>query len=236
MIGLALFWVLALISYEPADLPGWCHLALSDVPSPILHNFIGRFGAILAGYTFWMFGLANYLIPACLTWFGVCKLTSQSRITLRAWLGFAMMLVGGSALLHLQTFWEWNKVISPSGPGGGLGSVVGSTLLVPILGEVGSLLALGVVYLIGMIFVTGMHPVQVLLHLKDQFASLLRRWWERRLAKRLAAEDTALLGFQRARAGPPPSQAAGAGERGSGGRRRAGTPAHAAAHAAPENL
>ena len=69
MIGLALFWVLALISYEPADLPGWCHLALSDVPSPILHNFIGRFGAVLAGYSFWMFGLANYLIPACLTWF-----------------------------------------------------------------------------------------------------------------------------------------------------------------------
>ncbi len=195
MLGLALFWVLALLSYEPADLPGWCHLALSDAPSPILHNFIGRFGAILAGYSFWMFGLANYLIPACLTWFGVCKLTSQTRITLRAWLGFAMMLIGGAALLHLQTFSDWNKTLSPAGPGGGLGSVVGTTLLVPIMGEVGSLLALGVVYLIGMIFVTGMHPVQVLLHLKDRLTFLVRRWWERRLERRLAAEDTALLGF-----------------------------------------
>lgn len=195
MIGLALFWVLALVSYEPADLPGWCHLALSDAPSPILHNFIGRFGAILAGYSFWMFGLANYLIPACLTWFGVCKLTSQARITMRAWLGSAMMLIAGAALLHLQTIWDWNKVLSPSGPGGGLGSVVGGVLLVPIMGEVGSLLALGVVYLIGMIFVTGMHPVQVLLHLKNQLAAFVRRWWARRLARKLAEEDTALLGF-----------------------------------------
>jgi len=203
MLGLALFWVLALISYEPADLPGWCHLALSDVPSPILHNFIGRFGAVLAGYSFWMFGLANYLIPACLTWFGVCKLTSQSRITMRAWLGFGMMLVGGAALLHLQTIWDWNKVISPSGPGGGLGAVVGGNLLVPLMGEVGSILALGVVYLIGMIFVSGMHPVLVMLDLKDHLAAAVRRAWERRIARRLATEGGALLGFSE----PPPAKA-----------------------------
>ncbi|MCE9519661.1 MAG: DNA translocase FtsK [Verrucomicrobia bacterium] len=195
MIGMALFWMLALLSYEPADLPGWCHLAISDHPSPILHNFIGRFGAVLAGYSFWMFGQANYLIPACLSWFGVCKLTSQSRITMRAWLGFAMMLIGGAALLHLQTIWNWNRMISPSGVGGGLGAVVGGTLLVPIMGEVGSLLALGVIYLIGFIFVTGMHPVQVLLQLKDQFAGVVRRWWARRQARKLAEEGTALLGF-----------------------------------------
>lgn len=195
MIGMALFWMLALYSYEPVDLPGWSHLALTEVPSPIMHNFIGRFGAVLAGYTFWMFGLANYLVPACLTWFGVCQLTTQTRLTLRAWVGFGMMLIAGAAILYLQVFWDWDKTRSPHGAGGGLGLVVGGVLLVPILGEVGSLLTLGTIYLIGMIFVTGMHPVQVLVQAKNLVVTGLRRRAEHRRLERLAAEENALLGF-----------------------------------------
>ncbi len=196
MLGLALFYLLALLSYEPADLPGWCHLALSSEPSPILHNFIGRFGAILAGYTFWMFGLANFLIPACLTWFGVCKLTSQTRITLRAWLGFSMMLISGAALLHLQNFYDWKKdAYKLVGVGGGLGSVVGKTLLVPMMGEVGSLIALGVTYLVGMIFVTGMHPFHVLVQAKDMLVEFVSNRWELRKLRKIEARDKALLGF-----------------------------------------
>ncbi len=196
MLGLALFYLLALISYEPVDLPGWCNLALSEVPSPILHNFIGRFGAVLAGYTFWIFGAANYLIPACLTWFGVCKLSSQTRLTIRAWLGFGMMVLSGAAILYLQTFWDWNnKAVTPFGAGGGLGYVIGSILLVPILGEIGSLIALGVAYLIGMIFVTGMHPFQVLVHAKDMLVDFVRNRWERWQLRKLEAEEKSLLGF-----------------------------------------
>ncbi|MEI6537676.1 MAG: DNA translocase FtsK 4TM domain-containing protein, partial [Verrucomicrobiaceae bacterium] len=196
ILGLALFYLLALMSYEPADLPGWCHLALSEMPSPILHNFIGRFGAVLAGYTFWIFGAANYLIPICLTWFGVCKLATQTRLTLRAWLGFGMMVMSGATILYLQTFWDWNnKAVTPCGAGGGLGFVIGSKLLVPILGEVGSLIALGVTYMIGMIFVTGMHPFQVLIHAKNMFVSLVHNWWERRRLRKMEEEEKALLGF-----------------------------------------
>ena len=196
ILGLALFYLLALISYEPADLPGWCNLALSEVPSPILHNFIGRFGAVLAGYTFWIFGAANYLIPTCLTWFGVCKLTSQTRLTLRPWLGFGMMVMSGAAILYLQTFWDWNnKTVTPFGAGGGLGFVIGSKVLVPMLGEVGALIALGVAYMIGMIFVTGMHPFQVMVQAKNMLVEFVRYRWERRQLLRMEAQEKALPGF-----------------------------------------
>src|SRR5882757_1539025 len=101
MLGLAVFYFLALLSYEPVDLPGWFPLAISDTPSPLMHNFIGRVGAILAGGTFWMLGAADYLIPLCLTWFGMRKLMAHSRITFRAWVGFGMVIICGAAIFRL---------------------------------------------------------------------------------------------------------------------------------------
>jgi len=199
----ALFYFLALVSYDPNDLPAWSHLALSDTQNELAHNLIGRLGALIAGYTFWMFGAANYVIPICLTWFGVCKLTSQMRLSLRSWIGFGLMVSCGAAILYLQTLWVWeNRNVTPFGQGGGLGYVLGGILLLGILGEVGSLLVLGAAYLVGMIFVTGMHPIQVLMLLVKMTREGLHNWWERRTRLKLEAEEAALLAFTV----PPPNQ------------------------------
>jgi len=205
-LSAALFFFLALVSYDPRDLPAWSLLALSDTPNTMAHNLIGRAGALIAGYTFWMFGAANYIIPICLTWFGVCKLTSQMRLSLRTWIGFSLMVCCGAAILYLQTLWTWdNKDVTPFGPGGGLGYVVGGMLLLGILGEVGSLLVLGAAYLIGMIFVTGMHPIQVLMHVIKAFRDGMHNWWEGRQRRKMEAEEAALLAFTV----PPPNQSKG---------------------------
>ncbi|TLD69361.1 DNA translocase FtsK [Phragmitibacter flavus] len=215
---IALFYFLALISYDPADLPAWAPwLPLSDTPTPLARNLIGRSGAVLAGYTFWMFGGANYVLPICFTWFGVCKLTSQMRITLRAWMGFALMVTSAAALLYLQTLWEWDAPqITPLGAGGGLGYVVGGMLLLGILGEVGSIISLGFAYLIGMIFVTGMHPIQVAVHIlkssRDQFV----QYWINRRLKREAAERAALQPFN----APPADLSRGKGSASATGKRK----------------
>lgn len=197
LLGAAVFYFLALLSYEAVDLPGWFPLAISDTPSPLMHNYIGRCGAILAGGTFWLLGAADYLIPLCLTWFGARKMfIANSRITLRAWIGFGLAVVCGAAILRLQTIWDWdNKMVTPYGAGGGVGYVVGNVLLVPIMGEVGSLLSLGVGYLVGMIFVTGMHPVQVLIETKDGLLGMARRAILKRRLRKLEAEQKAILGF-----------------------------------------
>jgi S-DNA-T family DNA segregation ATPase FtsK/SpoIIIE len=192
----ALFYLLALISHDPADMPAWTQLAISDTPTTMAHNLIGRLGAVMAGYSFWMFGAANYLIPICLTWFGVCKFSSWSKVTLRSWLGFAMMVASGAALLYLQVFWPWDdKNITPYGAGGGLGFVVGGRLMVGIFGEVGSMLMLGAAYLIGLVFMTGMHPVQVVLHGKNALVRGTVNWWDERKRRRMEAEDLATLPF-----------------------------------------
>ncbi|MFZ4764490.1 MAG: DNA translocase FtsK [Roseimicrobium sp.] len=192
----ALFYLLALISHDPADLPAWTHLAISDSPTPLAHNLIGRLGTVMAGYTFWMFGAANYLIPACLTWFGVCKVVSQTRLTLRSWLGFAMMVVSAAAMLYLQIFWHWaDRNVSPFGAGGGLGYVVGHRIMVGIFGEVGSMLLLGATYLTGMIFVTGMHPIAVIWQLNSMIAKAVVNWWEERQRRHMEAEHLATYPF-----------------------------------------
>ena len=203
-LGGALFYLLALISHEPADMPAWTHLAISDTPPPTTHNLIGQLGAVLAGYTFWMFGAANYVIPVCFTWFGVCKFASPASIGLRAWMGFALMVVSGAAMFYLQAFWQWDdKNVTPYGAGGGLGYVVGGMLMLDIFGEVGSLLMLGTAYLVGMIFVTGMHPIQVIIQGKDMMVQSTIRWWENRAERRRLAEEQATLPFTV----PPPDAA-----------------------------
>ena len=195
-LGGALFYLLSLISHDPADLPAWTHLAIADTPQTTTHNLIGQLGAVLAGYTFWMFGAANYVIPICLTWFGVCKFVSQTKITLRAWIGFSLMVVSAAAIFYLQAFWQWeDKNVTPYGAGGGLGYVVGGLLMVDIFGEVGSLLMLGTGYLVGMIFVTGMHPIQVVIQAKDMLVEGTVAWWKSRQERRRLAIERALMPF-----------------------------------------
>ncbi|MCW0220951.1 MAG: DNA translocase FtsK 4TM domain-containing protein, partial [Prosthecobacter sp.] len=85
MLVLAAMYLLALVSYDPRDLPAWSHLSPTDQPSVVTHNFIGRMGALLAGYSLFLAGMATYLEPLIETWIGVCKLASNVKVTGRSW-------------------------------------------------------------------------------------------------------------------------------------------------------
>ena len=59
LFALALIWLIALVTYDPAD-PAWFfHAGASGVPA----NFIGRVGAFLAELSFQVLGFASFLIP-----------------------------------------------------------------------------------------------------------------------------------------------------------------------------
>jgi S-DNA-T family DNA segregation ATPase FtsK/SpoIIIE len=62
LFGAALIWIIALVSYEPAD-PVWFFSAGAHA-DPV--NFAGRIGAFLAELSFQLFGYASYVIPAVL--------------------------------------------------------------------------------------------------------------------------------------------------------------------------
>jgi DNA segregation ATPase FtsK/SpoIIIE, S-DNA-T family len=62
LFGAAIIWIIALVSYEPAD-PVW-FFSTGSQGDPV--NFAGRIGAFLAELSFQLFGYASYLTPAVL--------------------------------------------------------------------------------------------------------------------------------------------------------------------------
>ena len=60
LFGVALIWLIALVTYEPTD-PVWFFTTDSTHPPA---NFVGRVGAFLAELSFQIVGYASYLVPA----------------------------------------------------------------------------------------------------------------------------------------------------------------------------
>jgi DNA segregation ATPase FtsK/SpoIIIE, S-DNA-T family len=60
LFGIALIWLIALVTYEPTD-PVWFFTTEAAHPPA---NFVGRVGAFLAELSFQLLGYASYLFPA----------------------------------------------------------------------------------------------------------------------------------------------------------------------------
>ena len=187
LLMVAAMLLLALVSYDPRDMPSWSFLALSESSGEVTHNFVGRIGALAAGHMLWLMGFAAYLLPFSMTWFGVCKLHSKMKVTRAAWLGVAVMIIAGAALLEVQNLLTERDHITPLGGAGGLGHVIGGSILRTLLGKVGATLVLGMVYLMGLFLVTGTHPLQALRSIRAEFT----RWQQEQEARRLAEEKLA---------------------------------------------
>src|SRR5205807_2122575 len=82
LLGVGTLLFLALVSYNPKDLPSrvpWSYLSPPNRPA---QNFIGPLGAIFASIFYFVIGAASYLLAAVLLGFGAAKLFHPS---LRAW-------------------------------------------------------------------------------------------------------------------------------------------------------
>ena len=196
---LAAMYLLALISYDPGDLPTWSHLSPADESNAVTQNFIGRLGALVAGYSFFLAGLAAYVLPFSMTWFGVCKLASHVRISGRSWLGVSLMLISVAALLEIQDILNQRDEITPLGGGGGLGYLIGGSFLANLLGRAGSTIILSGIYVSGFFLASGLHPVLVLQDLRRELAELRERWHLRRERAAAAAAEAEALPVPRRR-------------------------------------
>jgi S-DNA-T family DNA segregation ATPase FtsK/SpoIIIE len=160
-VGTLLF--LALISYTPKDVPSWVwfsHISPANHPA---QNFIGPFGAIVAGICYHLMGAAGYLLAATLIGFGAAKLFHPSlRVTPRiAWI--VLFIGSGACLLQLQTrhLQGWKAAFNIQGPGGWVGYFFGRTLLLNSMGKVGSVILLTGIYLATLILMTGLRPIHL---------------------------------------------------------------------------
>jgi S-DNA-T family DNA segregation ATPase FtsK/SpoIIIE len=163
LLGAGTLLFLALISYAPKDLPSWIPFSHISPPNRPAQNFIGPFGAILAGFSLLMIGAASYLLAVVLLGFGGAKLfNTQLRVTPRvAWI--ALFLVSAACLLQLQTQYlqGWRTAFNIQGPGGWVGYALGKKLLQTWMGGVGSVILLTGVYVSSLILMTGLRPIHI---------------------------------------------------------------------------
>ena len=186
LLGLAVLLLLALVSYQPSDLPSWAKLIYdSNIRSPIVHNLCGVVGAVVAGYLYFFFGAASYLWIIVLAGYGIAKLTTRN-FFIRERVGWSFLFVlSGACLVQLQPWFlkGWNKAFHIEGPGGWLGKWVGERALGGPLGDVGAPVVLGIVYLTSLVLAIGFHPIHVL---RNGWAGI-KRYFAEREKRRIAA-------------------------------------------------
>jgi DNA segregation ATPase FtsK/SpoIIIE, S-DNA-T family len=164
LLGVGTLLFLALISYTPKDVPSWVwfsHISPANHPA---QNFIGPFGAIIAGICYHTMGAAAYLLAAVLLGFGAAKLFHSSlRMTPRiVWI--VLFIASGACLLQLQThyFRGWRLAFNIQGPGGWAGYFLGKTVLLNAMGKVGSVILLSGIYVTTLILMTGLRPIHLI--------------------------------------------------------------------------
>jgi S-DNA-T family DNA segregation ATPase FtsK/SpoIIIE len=163
LLGAGTLLFLALISYTPKDVPSWIWFSQVSSPNRPAQNFIGPFGAIIAGFAYLMLGAASYLLAVVLLGFGGAKLFyAKLRVTPRiGWI--VLFIVSGACLLQLQTqhLQGWRTLFNIPGPGGWIGYVIGQKLLLTWMGGVGSMILLAGLYVSSLILMTGLRPIHI---------------------------------------------------------------------------
>ena len=165
LIGLAVLLPIALISYDPQDLPKWVPLiGWTNASKEVIHNLCGVVGAIVAGYLYFFFGAAAYLWIIVSGGYGLAKLSIRG-FRMRERFGWSvLMVVTGACLIQMQGWFlqGWREAFKLEGPGGWIGMWVGEKAFGGSLGPVGAPAVLWVLYLVSLVLAIGFHPVHVL--------------------------------------------------------------------------
>jgi S-DNA-T family DNA segregation ATPase FtsK/SpoIIIE len=191
LLGVGTLLFLALISYAPKDLPSWVPWSYLSPPNRPAQNFIGPFGAILAGLCYFLIGAASYLLAVILLGFGGAKLFHPSLRISRKLLWIVLFIVSGACLLQLQTshLQGWKRHFNIPGAGGWLGFYLGARFLVSAMGKVGSVVLLIGVYISSLILMTGLRPIHVVRQSVAGIRRGLANFYEWRLHRQLQRSD-----------------------------------------------
>ena len=191
LLGVGTLFFLALISFNPRDLPAWWPLSYLSPPNRPAQNFIGPFGAILASVFYLLIGAASYLLAAVLLGFGVAKLFyGRLRVSSRM-LWILLFIISGACLLQLQTqhLQGWKRAFNIQGPGGAIGYFFGKKVLLGAMGDVGSMILLGGIYLSALILMTGLRPIQLVRQMVSGMHRAAQRFRGWRLHREMRRAD-----------------------------------------------
>lgn len=178
-LALYIVTLLALISYDPADL-GFNTYPPNANPS----NFIGVVGAGLAGILYAGFGFGAYLFPALSL---CCCVACFLGIDIHwRWkpLWLVLFLLSGTVLLDLQDFGgigAIERIANIDSPGGLIGSNI-DNLIVPLAGRVGTGVLFSTIFVISAIYLFNINPILTILNAFSWY----REWCAHREEMRLA--------------------------------------------------
>jgi S-DNA-T family DNA segregation ATPase FtsK/SpoIIIE len=190
LLGVGTVLFLALISYTPKDVPSWVWFSSISPPNSPAQNFIGPTGAVIAGFLYMTLGSASYLIATILLGFGGAKLFLPGFRILRRLPWAIVFVISGAAVADLQPWFlhAWRRDFNIMGPGGWAGYWLGS-LLLNMLGQVGSIISLSVIYLISLIWLTGIRPVYLVKHSIQSTKDFFRRMAAESERRRMQASN-----------------------------------------------
>src|SRR2546423_7219502 len=191
LLGVGTLLFLALISYNPKDLPSWVPWSYLSPPNKPAQNFIGPLGAILASFCYLTLGAASYFLAGALLFFGGAKLfqTNLRLITRLPWI--ILFIASGACLFQLQTshLRGWRLAFNIQGPGGWVGYVFGKTLLVTSMGKIGSIMLLSGIYVASLILMTGLRPIHLVQQTVSGTRDMLSKLHDWRLHRQLRKAD-----------------------------------------------
>jgi S-DNA-T family DNA segregation ATPase FtsK/SpoIIIE len=191
LLGVGTVLFLALISYTPKDVPSWVWFSQVSSPNKVAQNFIGPFGAIMAGFSYMMLGAASYLLAVVLLGFGGAKLFNPKlRVMPRiGWI--VLFILSGACLLQLQTshLQGWRTLFNIPGAGGWVGYFIGKKMLLTWMGGVGSIILLTGVYVSSLILMTGLRPIHIVRQSVTGAGQAMVAFREWRLKRRLRKSD-----------------------------------------------
>lgn len=233
--GLALMLFLALVSYTPRDLPSWVPFSVTAEDDKILSNFIGPAGVIVAGWMYFIFGAASYLVPAVLAWWGVQVLTGARPFHGRNYLALAVLVVSASSLIEYQTFFflDWPERYNLPRSAGGFFGYLSTFIESRGLGTVGACIITSVAYAVSLIVITGMHPFRFARMVRDRMREQIERRHEiaeeltqrtRQLVRRFGDEGVEETAMATRRAGAASAARASGAERKTASRAKAVVP------------
>jgi DNA segregation ATPase FtsK/SpoIIIE, S-DNA-T family len=191
LLGVGTLLFLALISYNPKDLPSWVPWSYLSPPNKPAQNFIGPFGAIFAGFCYLTLGAASYFLAGALLFFGAAKLF-HANLRLIARVPWSILFImSGACLLQLQTshLQGWRRAFNIQGPGGWVGYFFGKTLLLGSMGKIGSIIFLSGIYVASLILMTGLRPIHLVQQTVSGTRAAFARLHDWRLHRQLRKAD-----------------------------------------------
>ena len=159
---LGIFLSVAFIDYNPTQYSGSQSGASSVVENgvrvtkPLVvakENLVGPFGSYSTYWTYDIFGGGGWLIPFFLFWLTYLAIRSAKRFVGTRIFVMFLSIASLSGLLAMQDTFLSRQSWFPHGPGGMMGGLVYRDGLRNIFGVFGAGMLLGMVYLLGMLFI-----------------------------------------------------------------------------------